>query len=153
MKGALSLTQNVASSAQVHGHLDQCDAHFSPRLSDRVNLLEYSEKLALHSERFEAWADSALVGLVAIYANNKNTQSAHVSNVSVIPEWQGRQIAQKLMSSAIEHARSLDFSLVGLSVDERSENAVHLYTKIGFKVFERNGSLLSMQKVLTNNEQ
>ena len=109
--------------------------------------------MALHSERFEAWADSALVGLVAIYTNNKNTQSAHVSNVSVIPGQQGRQIAQKLMSSAIEHARSLDFSLVGLSVDERSENALHLYTKIGFKVFERNGSLLSMQKVLTNNEQ
>lgn len=153
MRGALSLTHNVASSAQIHGHLDQCDAHFSPPLSDRVNLLEYAEKLALHSERFEAWADSALVGLVAIYVNDQKKHLAHVSNVSVAPEWQGRQIAQNLMSSAIDHARSLHFSLIWLTVDERSENAVHLYTKIGFKVFERNSSLLSMQKVLTNNEQ
>ena len=153
MKGAISLTRNVASSAQIQGHLDQCDAHFSPRLSGRVNLLEYAEKLALHSERFEAWADSALVGLVAIYVNDKKTQLAHVSNVSVAPEWQGRQIAQNLISSAIQYARSLHFSLIRLTVDERSKNAVHLYTKIGFTVFESNGSLLLMQKVLTKNEQ
>lgn len=153
MKGALSLTRNVASSAQIQGHLDQCDGHFSPRLSDRVNLHEYAEKLAAHSERFEAWADAALVGLVAIYVNDEKTQLAHVSNVSVAPEWQGRQLAQKLISSAIEHARSLHFSLIELTVDERSRGAVHVYTKIGFKVYESNGSLISMQKVLTKNEQ
>lgn len=153
MKGALSLAQNVASCAQIQGHLGQCDAHFSPRLSDRVNLPEYAEKLTLYSERFEAWADSALVGLVALYINDKNKRLAHISNVSVVPEWQGRQVAQSLLSNAIQYAQSLHFSLIGLTVDERSRGAVHLYTKIGFKVFESSGSLLSMQKVLTNDEQ
>lgn len=149
MSSALSYAQNTSSSAEIHRHLKHCDGHFLPRLSDRVNLLEYAEKLGLYSERFEAWTDSALVGLVAIYVNDKETQLAHISNVSVAPEWQRQQIAQKLLSKALEHAQSLHFPVIRLTVDERSEGAVALYAKFGFKVFGSGGSLLSMEKALT----
>lgn len=149
MSDVLSYARNISSSVQIQSHLSHCDAHFLPRLSDRVNLLEYAEKLGLYSERFEAWADSRLVGLVAVYVNDKEKQLAHISNVSVAAGWQRRQIAQNLLLKALEHAQSLHFAIIRLTVDERSEGAVALYAKLGFKVFDSSGSLLSMQKALT----
>ena len=149
MSDALTYAQNISSSAEIHGHLRHCDAHFLPRLSDRVDLAQYADKLGLYSDRFEAWADSELVGLVAVYVNDKEKQLAHISNVSVAPRWQRRQIAKNLMLSALEHTQSLHFPVIRLTVDERSEGAVALYVRLGFKVFESTGSLLSMQKALT----
>lgn len=149
MSDVLSYERNISSTAQIQSHLTHCDAHFLPRLSDRVNLLKYAEKLGLYSERFEAWANSGLVGLVAVYVNDKEKQLAHISNVSVAPEWQRRQIAQNLLLKALEHAQSLHFAVIRLTVDKRSEGAVALYAKLGFKVFKSNSALLSMQKALT----
>ena len=72
-------------------------------------LSEYAAKLSDRGERFEAWMNKTLVGLVAAYANNLQDRIAYVTSVSVLPEFQGVNIAGRLLTSCARFAESRDF--------------------------------------------
>lgn len=119
--------------ADVLRHLQAHDGAFHPPLSSRVDLAGYSRKLVEHAVRFEAWVGNDLVGLVAIYCNSKDQDSAFVSNVSVLADHAGRGIARQLMQCAIAHVVELGFASLHLKVDRRAVNAMHLYSSMGFQ--------------------
>lgn len=148
MKSSLTFTHNRACTDQIYGHFKSCDDIFVPKLSERVNLLEYAGKLHRHADRFEAWSQSTLVGLVAIYANDEEKRFAHISNVSVDPSWQRQAIAQTLLAEAIQYARRQAFPRAKLVVDKRNKGAMKLYEKLGFSCQHIAGAALSMEKVL-----
>lgn len=123
---------NRADARAIVAHLQACDAQFVPRLSDRVDLPSYGAKLAAHAISFEAWSEGALVGLVSGYANAPNRLDSFVSNVSVLPDWQGRGIARRLLSAFVLHARTAGFVRVVLSVNACNDRARAFYRKHGF---------------------
>ena len=66
----LSYKIKTASANEIMIHLKKCSENFDPPLEKKVNLADYSKKLAEHSVSFEAWMESELVGLVAAYLND-----------------------------------------------------------------------------------
>jgi ribosomal protein S18 acetylase RimI-like enzyme len=124
--------ENMASEEQIAEHLSHCDAYFVPRLSDRVEIVEYAEKIANKAMRFEAWAGGSLVGLVAAYCNDRKTCISYVSSVSVLREWSGKGIAVRLMEHCIEYARTIGFWQISLKVGGDNVPAIGLYEKLGF---------------------
>ena len=114
-------------------HLHACDASFRPPLAERVDLDAYAGKLVQNAARFEAWAGGRLVGLVAVYCNVPDSDTAFVSNVSVLPVHTGQGIARHLMQVAIDHARALGFAELTLKVDRRAIPALRLYDGLGFR--------------------
>jgi ribosomal protein S18 acetylase RimI-like enzyme len=135
---------NKATAADIAAHLRACDSKFSPALSDRLEIGAYAEKLAAQSERFEAWIDSELAGLVAAYCNAPDNGLAYVTNVSVLPRVQRHGIATHLLERCIAHARQLGFAACGLQVAEDNKQAVSLYEQHGFDAVRRAGGLLEM---------
>lgn len=135
---------NRASQAQIAEHLRRCDADFIPPLTDRIEFDGYAYKLASKAERFEAWADDALVGLVAVYCNDVERRTAFITSVSVLRGWQGRRIASQLLEQAIAHAIALSFDHLELEVDRRNAHAIALYEKTNFIAGPVHGQSMTM---------
>jgi GNAT superfamily N-acetyltransferase len=123
---------NNAEPLEITQHLLACDVSFHPSLSSRVNLVDYALKLAQNAVRFEAWLDSRLIGLVAVYCNADDCGTAFVSNVSVDPEFTGRGIARQLMQTCIAYVQNLNFKRLSLWIDPAALPAMRLYQALGF---------------------
>lgn len=132
MSEIIKFQRDQATAAEITGHLLLCDASFTPPLSQRVDIASYALKISANAVRFEAWADESLIGLVAAYCNDKIRRAAHITNVSIMPEWRGKGIASQLLHAAIEHARRSRFKLIELEVDPSNASAINLYEKSGF---------------------
>jgi len=140
----LTFTMGRSDLACVLGHLQAHDHAFQPPLSSRVPLADYARKLVDHALRLEAWADDDLIGLVAVYCNAPDRDTAFVSNVSVLASHAGQGIARRLMQSAITHVQERGFCNLRLEVDPRATAALRLYLALGFQPADdvANGSVL-----------
>ena len=123
---------NAANAALIAEHLRACDDTFVPPLSSRVVIEEYAQKLAARSERFEAWSDGLLVGLLAAYCNDLDGRIAYITSVSVMPVSRGHGIASRLIARCVENAAALGHTAIELEVGTRNEAAARLYEKHGF---------------------
>jgi ribosomal protein S18 acetylase RimI-like enzyme len=141
---SVTFCSNRASEKQIAEHLSRCDESFVPPLSDRVDIADYAHKIAGMAMRFEAW-DSALVGLLAVYCNDRERGVAYVTSVSVLQEWRGRGIAASLVERCIAHARAEGFRRVELEVDAENANAVRLYEHQGFSIDAVHGRAVIMR--------
>ncbi len=134
MSGSIEVCLNKASESEIVDHLLCCDSEFVPPLSVRVEISTYAKKIASKAIRFEAWAEGALVGLVAVYCNDSECQTAYITSVSVLREWMRRGIASDLIEQCNEHVKGLGFVQIELEVDNENVDAIKLYRKKGFKI-------------------
>lgn len=135
---------NVATASQVAKLLRSCNDAFVPPLGSRVDIAEYADKIVARADRLEAWVNSELVGLAAIYCNDLASMRAFITSVSVLDVWQGRGIASKLVAQCIDHARRLGFARIELEVDGRNLAAIRLYEKYGFTACKNQDVATSM---------
>jgi len=132
MNRETDFARNRATEEEIAGHLLLCDATFVPPLSSRVEISAYAHQLSAHAIRFEAWAEGALVALVAIYCNDASHHLAYITSVSVLPGSQGAGISSQLMEQCIEHVREAGFESIELEVDSENDKALHMYARHGF---------------------
>ena len=144
MSGGIDYCRDRASDAEIAVHLRACDEGFSPRLSGRVDIKEYAHKISAKAHRFEAWVNGDLAGLVAVYCNAPDMNTAFITSVSVLPHWQGRSIASRLMEDCIAHVSGLGFARLELEVGGNNQAAIALYEKHGFAVMGQSAPLLKM---------
>jgi len=124
--------------------LHVCNDYFMPLLSERVVIDDYARKIFENADRFEAWAGGILIGLVAIYCNDKKLKVAYITSVSVLPSWQGKGIASRLITKCLAYIKSLGFERVDLEVDQKNKTAIILYKKCGFHRTSLNANIFSM---------
>lgn len=144
MSELLEYISGRASAAQIIGHLLRCDEVFVPRLGERADIGDYARKIAGKAQLFEAWSSDELVGLVAAYCNAPDKDVAFITTVSVLPAWQGRGIASRLLENCITHVRTLGFAHIELEVGGGNGAATALYEKHGFSTDGDKGGILRM---------
>jgi ribosomal protein S18 acetylase RimI-like enzyme len=140
----LDFKVNASTEKDIRSHLSGCDRRFSPPLSDRVDIGEYSRKLRLNAVTFEAWNGESLVGMLAAYID-ASERSCFITSTSVLAEFSGRGVAARLLAACLERARAEYVETVSLEVSKDSHPAIRLYTKFGFKVVGHGEGLLKMQ--------
>jgi len=74
--------------------------------------------------------DNKCIGYMGIW---KIMDEAHVTNLSVHPEYQNKKIAHKLLLASIEECYKEKIKYITLEVRVSNEKAIHLYEKFGFK--------------------
>ena len=79
-----------AGEKDIIEHLRECNDSFIPPLSDRVELVTYSKKLFEKAVTFEAWEKKKLIGLLAIYLNDEEIESAYITNVRLLEDHFGK---------------------------------------------------------------
>lgn len=137
-----------ATKNQIKEHLLECDDQFDPRLSERVELGNFSNKIFVDAITFEAWHDNSLVGFVSAYMNDEKKHSAYINHVSVLNRFAGQGIASRLITNCISHAESSGLREIWLEVSKSNLPAIDLYTKLGFEVIRDDDSAYMMLKRL-----
>jgi len=135
---------NSATSRAIEAHFMACDEQFVPHLSQRVDITNYSAKIARYATLVEAWMENQLIGLVAGYMNDPKKEDCFVTSVSVLPNWHGRGVANRLMKNYIRHARESGFDHIRLSVDALNVLALELYRKHGFTDSNSDSNVIEM---------
>ena len=127
--------RKVASTSDIYEHLKKCSKHPVPALDTRVDIQNYAKKLFDYAQTFECWNSGDLVGLLAIYCNDKNYNSSFISNLSVISSHYKQNIASQLLERCIEYTKILGFDSINLEVHIGNIAALSLYKKYGFSQF------------------
>lgn len=130
---SLHITNDTADVAAIERHLRECDMRFEPTLSSRVSLSDYSQKLSLCADRFEAWESDRLIGLVAAYLRNSQTFEGFISSVSICSDFEGKGIASRLMQDCFVAALARGMTILLLEVAPNDQHACKFYLKHGFQ--------------------
>jgi ribosomal protein S18 acetylase RimI-like enzyme len=138
------ITINQSSEAEIETHLRDCDERFRPKLSARINIQQYSAKIANKADRVELRLSQKMVGLVAVYLNNNDSKTGFISSVSICSEYEGLGLAAKLLNSSIQHANEKHFKTLVLDVSETNKRAISFYLKYGFHISQKNNQVLTM---------
>jgi ribosomal protein S18 acetylase RimI-like enzyme len=149
----IELREGTATQEDIQAHLEGCDENFSPRLSLKVDIGEYSRKISAKAQTFEAWCGDTLVGLVAAYLNDSCAHSGFITNVTVAKAFTGRGIASALLHRCLDRSRQQGMQLIGLEVSLESREAIRLYEKLGFSEFERKGEIVLMRLTISEKRQ
>jgi len=153
MSTTVKYLSNKATEAEIADHLARCDTDFVPPLSSRVEINDYAQKITSKATRLEAWSGGTLIGLVAIYCNDKKSRIAYITSVSVLHEWMCKGIAANLMKQGIEHAKMSGMQQISLEVASDNTTAIKLYEKSGFIVGEVADAFTTMNLYLKSGEE
>lgn len=139
---------NRSTVADIDAHLRRCANEFVPPLHERVDVLAYAGKLKEFAVLCEAWENEKLIGLVAGYCNDSDNNKSFISNVSVVPEWQGQGMASSLLNEFCYIAAKRGIAMVGLQVNIHNKKAQTVYEDIGFVAQHVCGADLNMTRNL-----
>jgi GNAT superfamily N-acetyltransferase len=125
--------------SDISAHLSHCDDSFVPPLGSRVDINAYTLKIFRKADRFEAWENDVLIGLLAVYCGRSNWGVAFVTTISVFPEWQGRGVARTLLENCVEFVKTSGLRAIDLEVAQHNAQAIRFYEKFGFVTVENGG--------------
>jgi ribosomal protein S18 acetylase RimI-like enzyme len=147
-RDGIEFREGMATQADIQAHLEACDGNFSPRLSLKVDIGEYSRKISTKAQTFEAWFGDTLVGLVAAYLNDGSAHMGFITNVTVTKPFMGYGIASVLLDRCLEKSAQVGMEAIGLEVSIDSHEAIQLYEKRGFAEVERRADIALMRLTL-----
>ena len=145
MNRDLIFCTNRANASMLLEHLNACDNSYFPKLSTRVDIYAYTNKILANGIRFEAWDGIQLVGLLVLYRGEFEKKTAFITNVSVLPEFCSQGIASKLLEISLNYLRSDGFTCTELEVSHLNSVACSLYEKFGFVASTKTEQCIKMQ--------
>jgi ribosomal protein S18 acetylase RimI-like enzyme len=119
-----------------------------PYLSSRVNIEEYSIKIANQAMTFEAWEHGRLIGLLAAYCNAED-EFAFITSVSVSKHYMGGGIATRLLQMCVDYAKQHQYKNIKLEVNDNVP-AINFYKKFNFILNELKNNSLFMNYIICN---
>ena len=117
---------------RIENFLKKIDKNFYEPLSTRVNLKDYSEKLAEKATNIFLMLSLNDVAHTAIY-NLDNQSKIFVSNFGVVSRHQGKGIGNLLYKLVQNYATDSKFLSIELEADYRDANLIKFYKQRGFK--------------------
>ena len=141
-----SVDRYLARMFQIGGHRFSWDRSFIAKADGRSvgMLLSYPggelNKLQLafilHLPKLYRWNAPRVLWRAAALTTAPETAADeyYVSNIGILPEFQGRGYGAELMSFAENQARAARLPKCGLAVDESNRGAVRFYERLGYKI-------------------
>ena len=125
--------KRLTDGNSIYNAIEQFHSEFST-LSERVDLKEYSNKLALHSSCELMVKDTEVVGIVAMYINSVQTKTAFITLIGIHTKFQGKGYGTILLKHCCEIAQNAGMNKIRLEVDDSNTKAGSFYQKHGFLV-------------------
>lgn len=120
------------SSSDIHSLISSLDVELASRLSQSVDLNEYSIKLSHNAKFIVAYHGEMIVGLIAFYENIKN-MLLYVPYICTSADHRRQGIGKALMETLLTYADSIGYT-IELEVLKINYVAIILYRGYGFKV-------------------
>lgn len=113
-----------------------------PKLSERVNIKEYAQKLSQNAELFYARYNAEDIGHCAVYMNDE--VRGFITSFALKKEWQNKGIGRLLWEAAEKQAKEKRIRELTLMVYEKNHNAISFYKKMGFVERARKNNWITM---------
>ena len=120
----------------------ELDETIIPRLSERVDIREYAQKLSQRAELYYARFGDKDIGNCAIYMNGSSV--GFISSIALKKEWQNKGIGKRLWRAIITQAKTKGIQTIELLVYEKNDAAITFYKKLGFRKKEMGDSWITM---------
>lgn len=111
------------------------DDDYFEKLSDRVDIEEYSEKLLGSSVKFTIRDNVNLVGLSPCYFNNIKEQIGYISSLTIKNGFRGKRLGSEMIKQISNYAKRKNFSTVMVKIHYDNVNSLQFYLKNGFVDF------------------
>lgn len=112
--------------------LQEVDSLFPIKLSDKINLKELCSKFLSVGTLFSIFENNKLVGLLAGYNNDLENSKAYISVLAILPQYQGKGYASKLILDFTNDCINKKIKRIELFTHKSNENAIKMYKKNGF---------------------
>lgn len=123
---------STSSGKRLDSLIASLDNDYVPQLSSIVDLNEYSKKLLENAVVLVATLDGADTGFIAFYAGDKETETAFVSSIGVLPNARGKSIGERLIKESESFCREIGKKTLFLEVSAINSPAIRLYGRMGF---------------------
>lgn len=139
---------NSSDENRIYSFLKKVDNQYHTPLSERVDLLSYAEKLALHAFNFFLTETYTDIAHAAIYYNELES-SVFLSNIAILEDYAGYGLGSSLLSEIELFSISKNAMTFSLEADANSAKLNKFYVKRGFKVIRSNRHTSFFTKHLT----
>ena len=125
------------------------DDDYFEKLSDRVDIDDYSEKLLENSVQFTLWDNVNLIGLSPCYFNNIKEKIGYISSLTIKDGFRGNKLGSKMIKQITSYAQERGFNTVMVKIHYANDISHNFYQKNGFTDFikdeENNFRLLRLE--------
>ncbi|HIX05720.1 MAG TPA: GNAT family N-acetyltransferase [Candidatus Fournierella pullicola] len=140
--------QRCQDRARVKNYFDVADDSFKPKLSSRLDVKAYVDKICNYASLIWCMYEGRDIGLCAFYANRP--PMAFITSLSVLEEYQGYGLAKRLLEEMVERCTQNGFKKITLEVYKANTRAQQLYLKMGFAFSTKDDEKYVMQKTDLN---
>ena len=123
---------------------------FYEPLSERVNLMEFAEKVSQLSITFVIMFDNNVVGMIASYFYDIESRKGFITLVHIKKEYRGKYFAHHLIEAVKNYARINNVLYIDLVVYKDNVAALNLYLSSGFTVFYEESGRCTLRCVINN---
>src|SRR5690606_20743765 len=123
---------NSATQQQIQSFLVEIESNFEPPLSQRLNILEYAEKLSNKAEIVCYKEEERIISAILYYIDNEK-KTAYIPVLGSVDGFESRGLMRTLMEEVENILLSSDFCSLGLETWLGSR-ALNIYIKRGFHV-------------------
>ena len=117
---------------ELKAFLISVDTKLIPKLSDRVDIDVYADKLSEFADLFYLFDREKMIANAAVYLNHG--KNGYISSFAILPEYQGKGMGRKLFLAVNREARKRGITQIGLEVFETNKRAIRFYEKQGFQI-------------------
>lgn len=111
------------------------DNDYFEKLSDRVDIDEYSEKLHESSVKLTLRDGASLIGLSPCYFNNIKAKIGYISSLTIKDGFRGKKLGSKMIEQIIQYAKKIGFNTVMVKIHFENKVSHQFYLKNGFSDF------------------
>lgn len=133
----------------IRKYLIDNDKQFVPKLSNIVDIDEYSKKISNLAEHFILFEDdNDIIGFAAVYCNDLSRKIAYLTYINIADKKKGKGYGKKLLSEIIKYAKTSKFKKLKLEVSKKNIPAISFYYKNKFEIIEENEKTFFMIKTI-----
>ncbi len=115
---------------------------FFTDLENRINIIDYSQKLAKNANQIWLYFENDIKGFAAFYSN---LNFGYLSTISIKKECQGKNFGKLLLKKIIEILIDKDIYRLQLEVEKENLKAINFYKKNKFKIVKENKNTFLME--------
>lgn len=118
----------------IHSFLVAMDDCLTPKLSSRVNLVEFAAEIAKLATHYVAYDGNKLIGLCLFYVNDGDVSQAWLTYLCIDRLYQSHGIGRNLVQAMLEYCSACNMTKIGAVMRKNNSLLKQFYSRFGFSV-------------------
>lgn len=125
--------KNECTQDMIYKHMLMTDENFIPKLSEQVNIKNFSQKIYEKADIFALLRENKIIAILACYNNDIKNKIAYITFGSVMKEHRRKGYATFLLKKAIAYSRKNGMKKIQGEIHKDNKINLKLAKKMNFK--------------------